>query len=170
MLYYIGAGLIIVGFLIYGIKEWMDWSGFMGMMIMSVLGVCSATLYCLVVFVISFGLPVEYELTNTYEIYALKDNNSLQGDFYLGTGNIDGSSVYTYVRKENGGKKVSTIPTESAILYEGGTVPKIEVFKPTFKKGSITEKLFIVPADSEYNYHIYIPKDSVVNGYDVDLQ
>ncbi|MEK4824508.1 hypothetical protein NSS71_08115 [Niallia sp. FSL W8-0951] len=165
-----GAAVIIGIYLIYGIIEYINWGGFDEIIEAFIGGALLSLLYCVILFVIVMFLPYTYTQSHSFEIYALKDNSSINGRFFLGTGNVDGNQVYSFIKKEDGGKKVSSISVDSAIVYEGeNESPRIDAYDPHIKS-KIARKLFGDMAFGDSKYKIYIPDNSMINEYKVDME
>lgn len=165
-----GAIFIMGICLIYGIIEYINWGGFDEIIEALIGGVLFSFLYCVILFVIVMFLPYTYTQSHSFEIYALKDNSSINGSFFLGTGSVDGNQVYSFIKEEDGGKKVSSISVDSAIIYEGEDgSPRIDVYDPHIKN-KIVRKLFGDMTFGDSKYKIYIPDNSMINEYNVDLE
>lgn len=78
-------------------------------------GVFVGTLFGgLVGFFVAWALPcVSKEAKETFEIVSLQDGNSINGSFFLGSGQINNSMAYTfYYKTETGGFKLKQIESE----------------------------------------------------------
>lgn len=168
MLYW-GMVVIFLVFLIYGIKECVEWGGIGDIVVNLILGVIGGAVYGVILLLLTLALPVTHHFSYSFDIYALKDNNSLKGSFYLGAGTVEGTQVYSYIRKVEGGKQIDTIDIDKGILYEGAHEPHISVYEPELKH-RWSKLLFGDMFIGENKYKIYIPDNSVVNEYDVDLE
>lgn len=104
------------------------------------------------------------------EIYALKDMSGIKGDFYLFGGNIGGEYQYRYVVNTPRGKQVETVSSEQYDVYikEGNYKPKVVCEKTKY----INEKFngWLVFPYEDYTYTIYVPDNTILNNYDIDLE
>lgn len=118
---------------------------------------------------LSFIPDVKYELVETKEIYALKDNQGMRGNFYLGTGYVEDNQKYFFIVNQEGGKKMDSVSVDQSILYEGAKTTKVEVYEPVIK-GKVAKFLFTSTSPRDNKYKLYIPKDSITTEYKVDME
>ena len=121
------------------------------------------------------GANYVVEQTDVKPIYALKDNSSISGSFFLGTGSIDEDDYYYYVTREEGkGYIVNRIMVGGSTYLEYLTTEDCEYKEPCLvyfytKWESKTLRFF---AWSPSNWRtFYIPEGSIIeNYYEVDLE
>jgi len=115
-------------------------------------------------------LPSEYVLDNQIEIVALKDNRSIEGDFFLGCGSINSEFYYFFYKKEKDGSltfdKIAA-NSHTKIYEEERKDGMIEIFEKRFIKES--HYIFGVPFDSP-KCKIHVPKGSVLRQFELDLK
>lgn len=112
----------------------------------------------------------KFELVDveTYEIEALKDNMSLQGDYYLGSGQSEEIMNYYYMSKEDDGSmKMRNSSVDDSKIFTVEDEKEIRVEIKEKKYDNIIRQIFL---NTEYEYHYYIPKGSISNEYKVDLE
>lgn len=118
---------------------------------------------------IAFALPAETEMTcvETSQIVNLQDNNSVEGNFFLGTGYIEGEMKYVfYYQIDSTSFKMKQVSFYNAII-KYSDIPKVEKYinKPT------DSKINLFALDNEINnYIIYVPKGSIKNNYELDAK
>jgi hypothetical protein len=108
----------------------------------------------------------EYVLKDTFPIYALQDNNGVQGSFFLGSGSVDSNLKYYYAAQCEDGIKIYNIDTEKAILKNDEN-PHIETYKAQFVNKFLRNNLANLCDDK---YKIYIPQGSIQYNFNVDLK
>lgn len=137
-------------------------SGFLIGCLASVAGL----LLCVLLMLIPETKPVLYETT---QITALKDNSSVQGTFFLGSGSIKEDSYYFYMTESNKGKKMEKVRTDKAYIKEG----KFEnTYVETYEmviKNKFAKFLFGEVAVS-YEYIFHVPENSVTTEFNVDME
>lgn len=106
--------------------------------------------------------------TMTYEnidIVALKDNSSISGSFFLGTGTVDGEMKYAYYLKDGNGFKLESIDSDDVkIVYgnhphikkESGCKSSWEWITPCIYNGDVVE--------------IIVPEGSIMNNFKLDAE
>lgn len=110
----------------------------------------------------------DYVKVNEIEISALKDNNNMSGNFFIGIGYIDEEMNYYYVENTEKGKIVKKIDANNVYIVEDNEEqPRIEEYKAQFKN----EKWLLIAANCNNSYKkIYIPENSITNEYNIDLE
>lgn len=104
------------------------------------------------------------------EIYALKDISGIEGNFYLFGGNVGDEYQYRYVINTPKGKQVETVSSEQYDVYikEGNYKPKVVCEKIEYTN-KIFNNWFIFPY-KDYTYTIYVPNNTILNNYNIDLE
>jgi hypothetical protein len=110
----------------------------------------------------------EYKMTNDKPIIALQDNIETNGRFFLGSGTIDEDPVYYYMAEDEFGYKMDTVDTDFAYIQYSKDKPHIETYAPYFTNGFV--EFFTGGCISGNRTIIYVPKGSIVENYNVDLQ
>jgi hypothetical protein len=118
-----------------------------------------------------FGaLPVEkvYKLTGQEYLYALQDKTGVsEGSFFLGCGSIDSKEYYYYYKKVSENSfKMGKIETEDALVIEDDNeTPRIETYMQRWKN----ENWYWLGIPAKEKIKVYIPKNSIVSKYKLDL-
>ena len=110
----------------------------------------------------------EYKMTNDKPIIALQDNIETNGRFFLGSGTVDENSVYYYMTEDEFGYKMDTVDTDSAYIQYSKDKPHIETYTPYFTNDFV--EFFTGGCLYGSRTIIYVPKGSIVENYNVDLQ
>ena len=113
-----------------------------------------------------FFEPVSYTQTET-PLIALKDNSTINGSFFLGCGNVDSKTQYSYAVDTEFGIEIKTLPTDKKIYfkYDEGA-PALITSKPVYS--TLAEWLSAPCYDPIYTFRI--PEGSIINEYKVDLE
>lgn len=150
-----------------------DWCGWLDIILVFLSGVLGGAIAILVI-MIGSAFATAYADTNLSEqptsttyLYALQDNSTASGSFFLGSGNIDGEQKYVYMAKTKNGYRMGSIPAEDCYINESADKPKIEQYKNGYKSKFFRNNLFFLGDDS---YKIYIPKGSIKYNFEVDLK
>jgi hypothetical protein len=117
--------------------------------------------------------------SHEFEITAISDNHELYIIPRLWSSEGDTEVRYYFMRPNNGGFKQGYVPSDRSIIYEtNDETPHIECY---YTERIDSEKhpflnIWFLQSDwdetDEYykEYHIYIPKGSVANEYNIDLE
>ena len=98
-------------------------------------------------------------------IYSLKDNLATEGDFFLGTGNIEGELHYYYVAESDLGYTVEKVDADATYIKYKDEKPFIE------KQESVYTNWFIRNATCpSTRYIIHCPENTIQKQYIVDLE
>ena len=113
-----------------------------------------------------FFEPVSYTQTET-PLIALKDNSTINCSFFLGCGNVDSKTQYSYAINTEFGIEIKTLPADKKIYfkYDEG-VPALITSKPVYS--TLAEWLSAPCYDPIYTFRI--PEGSIINEYKVDLE
>lgn len=107
-----------------------------------------------------------YYVEEDIDIYALQDNLTTDGRFFLGSGHIDDELKYFYVQKTDVGYTVRNVDAdESYIQY---TSDRCHLEKQAYH----FDNWFIdwIAFPKGYRYVFYIPDGSIINNYAIDLK
>jgi len=133
-------------------------------------------LFCLIIFcscllitgIIGGALPEEefiYKETSL-PIISLEDNIGHQGKFFLGTGIVHEHSYYYFVLKTDRGFKIKNVSAEDAyVRYD--SQPRI-VIKQAIGFKHWYNYIWAIPIKSQNI--IYVPEDTIISNYSIDLQ
>ena len=111
-----------------------------------------------------FTTDTVYE-TETHPLLALSDHTNTSGHFFLGTGTIKESQQYFFVEQLNETDyQKSNVPCDKSIL-RFSSEPRIE----RIKCGNSSAIINFFFDTSRMMYYIYIPPDSVVYQFSIDL-
>lgn len=109
----------------------------------------------------------------TKNIYAIADGNSVSGSFFLGSGYVDCVQYYYYYEQlDNNGFKQRKVRVEIATVFEHtDTTGYISAYKMVLPKGHWAIGWSVLTEwDLKYVYEIHIPKGSIRNSFNLDLE
>jgi len=102
-------------------------------------------------------------------IASLKNVSGINGDFFLGCGNIKGVENYSYYRKtDSGGYIKEYLPADGISIFEDSNE------NPHISHKIITERynkwliIFQVPVPSETKKEIHVPKNTILKEFSLD--
>ena len=117
----------------------------------------------LILDIASFKSDYKHELEATERIVALNDNNGLDGKFYMRRGYIESNLYYNYmVDLSNGGYIANKVPANKTTVFETDGKYRIEWW--------IKKKGYLFSVRQEKYWKAYIPKNSIVSEYEIDLK
>lgn len=113
---------------------------------------------------IALFVPHENEtITTTYEIETIKDNNSVFGSFFIGSGQIEGKMKYVFYYKTDDAFKIKQIDYDKVSIKYSNETPKVEKYINCSKsKFSITFK--------NERYIVFVPQGTIKQNYTLDAQ
>lgn len=126
----------------------------------------------LLIFIIGVCCPVsshieKEETISTQYIYALNDTSSIEEQFFLISGSVDEKYTIRYVINTSKGKQVKEIKGNNIYIKEGNYKPHLEYHDIRFKN----KKWYLLFSHPNENYTVfYIPENSIINDYNLDLQ
>jgi hypothetical protein len=114
-------------------------------------------------------IPSETETITDDILYleALQDNNSIEGNFFLGCGRVNGEMKYIFYYKTDGGYKMGELNKNVLIKYTNER-PRIEIYKK-IKTDAYTWSIYLEGCDCE-NTVIYVPKGTIKQYYNLDAK
>ena len=107
-----------------------------------------------------------YYTVEDTDIYALQDNMTTEGRFFLGSGHIDNELKYFYVKQTDVGYTISNVDVDNAYIQY--TSDRCYVEKQQGKFNNWFVRLIAEPMDVRYIFHI--PEGSIINNYSIDLR
>ncbi|MFQ3543493.1 hypothetical protein Q7A53_05355 [Halobacillus rhizosphaerae] len=108
-----------------------------------------------------------HKVSSTINIVALQDGQGVHGEFFLGSGYIDGELQYNYAIKKDGGYKIDSINASSYVVryIDDNSKPRIEEIEEGFENNFL--KFMFFTGTKKY---IYVPQGTVKEGYNIDLK
>lgn len=171
MLWFIIGLIVTVAIIVYMFREeswcWSFWDivglGFLTLLLAMILALMITSISSSIAEV---DADKTYHLSEDIEIYALQDNVTTDGSFFLGSGHIDDELKYFYVEKTDLGYTVKNVDADRAYIQYTSDRYHIEKYSYTFDNWFV--RLIAIPVSERYV--IYIPEGSIVNNYSVDLK
>lgn len=105
---------------------------------------------------------IEWIETDTTELIALKDNISIEDNFYLRCGYIEGSLFYCYIIDTPIGLKTECVPANKCYIKYTNNKPYIVTYKSQIKNDFVRWAFGNI---SDTRYTIYLPEGSVISDY-----
>ena len=170
MIWFIIGFIVAVVIIVYiCLDEWNDLVDKIGLSVITVL--TSFLLSCLVLLlasvIISCTAEIEYDKASDTKIVALKDNQNVNGSFYIMGGYVDEDLYYYYATETEFGYKTGKISAEDAYIQYTDGETHIERYDGKFANEGVN--LWAFPMCSN-RYIIYCPDGTVTNEFNVDLE
>ena len=171
MLWFIIAIIVVVIFVAYMIIEerwclsWGEIFGF-GFIAFIVAMLCAFLLTTLSGAIADECAAKTYSVAEDVDIYALQDNITNGGSFFLGSGHVDNELKYFYVTETELGYTINSIDADD--VYIKYTTDRCHVEKHTYTFDNWFVRCIAIPMTERYVF--YIPEGSVINNYAVDLK
>ena len=161
-------GLIALGLNIYWL--WEGEYGWVGMFFATI-GMQIAAFVLAIIPIVICGVIMEgsvpvSETLETTPIYALADNRTTSGSFFLGIGSVDEDVEYYYVEQTELGKHVSSVPAEHSYIVESDTPTLTTVGYQWANNGWNWLGVCLI----DNNYIFSVPAESVTEDYNVDMK
>ena len=107
--------------------------------------------------------------TESYEILSLQDNSNVEGDFFLGCGNVNGYMMYTfYYKDEKDDIRGKELSYDNVVLQYSSETPKYEISYEITKDSPF--RIIFNGTIVSKTYKIYIPEGSIINNYNLDTK
>lgn len=160
-------GIILIASIIITIKNWDSFYALCGAITLVLF-----TMFWAVVSVISIKVifpATEIYKTESIPIYAMKDNLTSKGRFFLGSGSTDEDIYYYYFAEaKDGAKEIHKISSDDIKIYEDeDNKPYI---KTEYKRCSNDIARFFFLDSGKEITSIHIPKDSINYQFSLDLE
>lgn len=105
------------------------------------------------------------------KIVCLQDNNSTKGNFFLGSGNIDGIMKYSYyVETSDGGFKLKQTESELSTIKYSTEEPKIIEYKSTMVDPKNAFINYFALDNNHSVYEFLIPIGTIKTEYNLDAK
>lgn len=113
-------------------------------------------------------LPPQYFAEKkAVELVALKDNVATEGNFFLGSGHIEGELMYFYLKKEGDGYRAGKIEAEKVVIFEAENMtPHIQWYSSKFKNWNWN----LIAMPTKEKIEIFLPPSSIIRNYKIDLE
>lgn len=113
----------------------------------------------------------KYIPTESINIVAMSDNFQTGGNFFLGTGSLNGVPYYFYYEQaKDSGYIQGKVKAENAVIYEQDSLknPKIQFYTKEFVDSN-WENWSLSFACSHERAEIFVPKGSIKRNFNFDL-
>lgn len=110
---------------------------------------------------------IEYDIASDTKIIALKDNQNVNGNFYIFGGYVDEDLYYYYAYETEFGYKTEKLKADNAYIKYTDEEPHIERYVGDFANEGAY--FWGVPMCDD-RYIIYVPEGTVTNEFNVDLE
>lgn len=110
---------------------------------------------------------IEYSVISDTKIIALKDNQNVNGSFYVLGGYVDEGLYYYYAVETEFGYITEKIKAENVYIKYTNDEPHIEEYQGSFANKK--NNLWAVPLCSN-KYIIYCPNGTVTHEFNIDLE
>lgn len=158
---------LIVGIVI-SINDYCDfWEGVGITVLVTILGVMISFFIMMPVSAIADSCADKtWSTVEDSDIYALQDNLTTEGSFFLGSGHINDELKYFYVKETDVGYTVCNVDADDS--YIRYTTDRCHIERQTYEFTNGFVKLIAFPISDRYIFHI--PDGSILNNYAVDLK
>ena len=162
---------LIIGFIvgvIYALNNCYGfWEGFGTTILITIFGVLISCIIIMPVSAIADSCADKtWNTVEDVDIYALQDNLTTEGSFFLGSGHIDNELKYFYVKETDVGYTVCNVDADDS--YIRYTTDRCHIERQTYEFTNGFVKLIAFPISDRYIFHI--PDGSIINNYAVDLK
>lgn len=117
--------------------------------------------------IMSTDANTQYVIKSSRPLVALKDNSTLSGRFFLGSGSIDSEQYYYYAAEDALGIKVDKVKTSECYIQYVESEYRIDLYTPVFKER--WRNWFAMQMKDEYCI-VYIPSGSITEEFSIDLE
>ena len=106
-----------------------------------------------------------FQQTDRIHLVSMRDEQSISGRFFLGSGTIRNQRQYQFFKKLNdGGYRSSDVLAENAVVYEDA---KLEGYLIVKSKSFDNKCVYLIGMVCGYIYEFHIPKESIKRGFEL---
>lgn len=162
---------LIIGFIVgfvYSLNNcWSFWEGVGTTILITILGMAiGAVLMTFSSAIANSCADKTWTTVEDTDIYALQDNLTTEGSFFLGSGHINDELKYFYVKETDVGYTVCNVDADDS--YIRYTTDRCHIERQTYEFTNGFVKLIALPMSDRYIFHI--PDGSILNNYAIDLK
>ena len=162
---------LIIGFiagLVYSLNNcWGFWEGAGTTILITILGIIISLFIMMPVSAIADScVDKTWSTVEDVDIYALQDNLTTEGSFFLGSGHINDELKYFYVKETDVGYTVCNVDADDS--YIRYTTDRCHIERQTYEFTNAFVAAIAIPMSDRYIFHI--PDGSILNNYAVDLK
>lgn len=125
-------------------------------------------LMLLMFFMINIHASKKEVIDTTIFIKAIKDNKSSNGNFFLGSGNINGEIYYYYMTCKDDNTQIKKIENNDNVYMIENNIEKPKII--FYKKEFVNPKFKYMPCLGAGKVKIYIPKGALKMNYNIDME
>jgi hypothetical protein len=155
------AALIVWGF-IAGILE----DGFVMGVGYSMGALCIGALVGGITVLLLLLVPATHTRSEVFPLRALSNQSSVKGEFFLGSGYINGAQQFSYIEQDNGYSMLLTADASASRVFEGAAKPTVTEYTQYYSNP------WVLPWgwDTGYLWDFHIPKGAVQTNYQVSTK
>lgn len=158
---------VVLTMLNFGVFDFEDFlvSGLLGFLF----GLLTTIIATIILLGIAYLPNNEYNLVETVEITAMKDNSRTNGSFYLFGGTVSEKDYYYYMMETDEGLKRNKVDVEYSMINEVEGNPKVEIYKSQYMN-AIIRWYFGETSPKDAKYVFYVPSGTVTPQFEVDME
>lgn len=121
---------------------------------------------------VAIALPTKTEIILTsYQLVTLQDNSSINGNFFLGCGRVNGSMKYIFYYEKKDMFQMGQLDSYDIPIKYSDNPPKLEIYSETEVKGAWINYFAIDKEDSySKSYIICVPKGTIKQEFNLNAQ
>lgn len=168
---------LIIGFIVFIIltiyfirsNEYAGWGEKIGSSVLVLItsAMLSVLVWLFASLIISAFAETDYYVASDTKIIALKDNQNINGSFYIMGGYVDEDLYYYYAAETELGYKTEKVSAENSYIKYTDDAAHIETYRAEFTNDYVN--FFAFPMHDN-RYIIYCPEGTVTNEFDIDLE
>lgn len=170
MIWLIIGMIVCLAWIIYVFCD--SWNGWVEKILLSILVILGSFLFTFTVLIVSSVIvtncaEINYNVVSDTKIIALKDNQNINGNFYIMGGYVNENLYYYYATETEFGYKTEKVMADNAYIKYTDGETHIEKYVGEFANDRMNLWGFPVCND---RYIIYCPDGTVTNEFIVDLE
>lgn len=118
---------------------------------------------------VAYAPNSQYNLEETVDITAMKDNSRTNGSFYLFGGTVSEKDYYYYMTETSEGLKRDKVNVDYSTVNEVDGNPKVEIYKSKYTN-AIARWYFGETSPRNAKYVFYVPPGTVTTQFEVDME
>lgn len=158
--------LFAIGFAIFGYRDsWGNWTDkLLSTFVHFLLGSAIGLVFAMIASIFIPASEHKYE----HIIVSMKDNSSVNGSFFLGSGTFKDEPTFSYYYEKDGYYKLENVPSENSKIYYTNVNNRVVCTYYTID--GFYQWLSIPIVKYSRSYEFYIPSGSIKTNFNLDAE
>jgi len=164
MIFWILLALVIGVTLFVGIAVYREYDSIGAAIGGGIFAAAMAGIVAFIVILLFMIIPSTSHEKYTYHLRALATSQSVQGEFFLGSGSVNGERTLNYIKRVKGWSEVDSAVAKASRVFEDSTSPTVTEYFYYYDNGWVLPWKIL----TGYSWDFHVPAGSILEDTTID--